>query len=48
MPKLPWTVTPAQATGAVRFWKDLRALSVKQIAQEAQRPFTLALIGSED
>ena len=40
MPKLPWKVTPAQATGVMRFWREARSLSVAQIAQEAALPFT--------
>lgn len=48
MPKLPWKVTPARANVAWRFWREIRSLAVGQIAQEAERPFSLALVGGED
>ena len=43
-----FSVTKSQAAGLVRFWKDIRSLSVSEIAQEAERPFQLSLVGTED
>lgn len=37
----------AHAVGAMKFWKSVRSLSTSDIAQETQRPFTLALVGDE-
>lgn len=37
----------AHAVGALKFWKSVRSLSTSAIAQEADRPFALALVGTE-
>lgn len=36
------------AVGALKFWKSVRSLSTSDIAQEAERPFALALVGEEE
>ncbi len=38
----------AHAVGALKFWKSVRSLSTSAIAEEAARPFALALVGGED
>jgi len=53
MPKLPsvnslFKRTPSQVQGAWRVWSVFKALNVSDIAQAAEEPFHLALIGSED
>lgn len=48
MPKLPWKRVSGGALGALSFWRSVRALSVKEIAEEAERPFEIAVIGTED
>ena len=47
MAKLPFGLGPGHAATALRFWKSVRALSTQEIAQEAERPFLLALVGPE-
>ncbi len=34
--------------GAWRIWNHLKSFSVQEIAEEAERPFHLALIGTDD
>ena len=48
MAKLPFGLGPKHAATALRFWKSVRALSTQEIAQEAERPFLLALVGPAD
>lgn len=52
MPKLPFPAfaakAPAQIGGAWRFWNLFKTFSVADIAEEAERPFALALIGTDD
>ena len=53
MPKLPFThpafkTVPGQVSGAWRIWTLFKTLSVQDIAEAADRPFHLALIGTED
>lgn len=53
MPKLPFTHpalknTPSQVSGAWRIWSLFKTLSVQEIVKEAERPFHLALVGTED
>ena len=51
MPQLPkffGKLSPAKAGGLWRFWKMISAVSVKEIADEAARPVSLALVGTED
>ncbi len=53
MPKLPsvgtlFSKAPSQAQGAWRVWSFLKALNVSDIAEAAEKPFHLALVGSED
>lgn len=53
MPKLPsishlWGKAPGQVQGAWRIWSFFKALDVSHIAEEADRPFHLTLIGSQD
>ncbi len=53
MPKLPFTHpalknAPGQVSGAWRIWSLFKTLSVQDIAEAAERPFHLALIGTED
>jgi uncharacterized protein (DUF697 family) len=53
MPKLPsisslFQKAPHQAQGAWRVWSLFKALNVQDIAEAAERPFHLALVGSED
>ena len=40
--------TPSQVQGAWRVWSAFKALDVSDIAEAAEKPFHLALIGSED
>ncbi|MBV9852535.1 MAG: hypothetical protein JO250_22955 [Armatimonadetes bacterium] len=48
MPGLPGKLTPAKVGGLWRFWKMISAVSVQEIAAEAERPVQLALIGTPD
>ena len=53
MPKFPFAhpalkAVPSQATGAWRIWTLFKTLSVQDIVAAADRPFHLALIGTED
>lgn len=51
MPTLPakmFRPTPAHATALLRFWKSVQSLSVGEILTEAERPFTLALVGTPE
>ena len=53
MPKLPSVSSllgkaPGQAQGAWKIWSLFRSLNVSDIAEAAELPFHLALIGSED
>ena len=53
MPKLPFVGSllgkaPGQAQGAWKIWSAFKALNVSDIAEAAEQPFHLALIGSED
>ena len=45
---LPFKVVPSQVGGAWRVWSLFKTLRVQDIAEEADRPFHLALIGPED
>ncbi len=53
MPRLPF-ITPAlkgvpgQVGGAMRLWTLFKSLNVQDIAEAAERPFHLALVGTED
>ena len=53
MPKLPSVSTlfkkvPSQAQGAWRVWSLFKSLNVSDIAEAAEKPFHIALVGSED
>lgn len=48
MPKLPAALSPAGIPAALRFWNHVKNFSTAQIAAEAERPFTLALVGTDD
>ena len=53
MPKFPsvnslFKKTPSQVQGAWRVWSVFKALNVSDIAESAERPFHLALVGPED
>jgi len=53
MPKLPsvsalFKKAPGQAQGAWRVWSLFKSLNVSDIAEAAEKPFRLALIGPED
>ncbi len=41
-------IGPAHLTGAWRFWNHIQSLSITQIVEEAERPVTLALVGTSD
>lgn len=41
-------IGPAHITGAWRFWNHIQSLSIAQIVEEAERPVTLALVGTPD
>ena len=43
-----FSIGPAHITGAWRFWNHIQSLSITQIVEEAERPFTLALVGTPD
>lgn len=53
MPKLPFAhpalkAVPGQVGGALRLWTLVKSLQTQDIAEVAERPFHLALIGTED
>lgn len=48
MPKLPWKAASGQAGSLLGFWKSLKSLSAKEIAEEAERPFHIAIVGNDD
>lgn len=48
MPKLPWKATAGQARGLMGFWKNIKSFSAKEIAEEAERPFQITVIGDDD
>jgi uncharacterized protein (DUF697 family) len=53
MPKFPFInpsfkAVPGQVGGAWRVWSLFKTLRVQDIAEEAEKPFHLALVGSED
>jgi len=53
MPRLPFTppalkAVPGQVGGAMRLWSLFKSLRIQDIAEAAERPFQLALIGTED
>ena len=53
MPRFPFappglTAVPGQVGGAMRLWTLFKSLPVQDIADAAERPFHLALIGTED
>ena len=53
MPKLPTVTTlfkkvPSQAQGAWRVWSLFKSLNVSDIAEAAEKPFQIVLIGAED
>lgn len=52
MPRLPFAppalkAVPGQVGGAVRLWTLVKSLRVQDIAEAAERPFHLALVGTE-
>lgn len=53
MPKFPFAhpamqAVPSQVSGAWRIWSLFKTLSIQEIADAAEKPFHLALIGTED
>jgi uncharacterized protein (DUF697 family) len=53
MPRLPFAppalkAAPGQVGGAMRLWSLFKSLNIQDIAEAAERPFQLALIGTED
>jgi len=53
MPRLPFVppglkAVPGQVGGAMRLWTLVKSLRIQDIAEAAERPFHLALIGTED
>ncbi len=53
MPRLPFApralkAVPRQVGGAMRLWTLFKSLRVQDIAEAAERPFHIALIGTED
>ena len=53
MPRLPFAppalqAVPGQAGGVMRLWTLFKSLNLQDIAEAADRPFHLALIGAED
>ena len=48
LPAFPGSLSPARVGGLWRFWRMISAVSVKEIAAEADRPVHLALVGTED
>ncbi len=53
MPRLPFApptlkTVPGQVGGAMRLWTLVKSLQTQDIAEAAERPFHLALVGTED
>ena len=48
LPKVALKAVPAHARGAWHIWSLVKGLNVSEIAEAAERPFHLALIGSPD